>query len=131
MFKGNFTTGSEVTANTNIPITQIWNTNNKISLSTDNTIQLKANGLYIANANLVVTNVAVGNVTAQIYADGVAVNGAIASATSGATTDLITLPLQDALRVVLDNTNSFANISVQCNVAVTPTSGNILVWYER
>jgi len=131
MFKGTFVTGTQISANTNIPITTVFNTNDKIN-NNNGVIQILQSGLYKADANLVITGVAdATNVTAQFYADGVAVAGATGSATSGGTTNLITLPLQDAFRVVSTLPNNTASLAIQCNVAVTPTGGNIIVAYER
>lgn len=132
MLVANFITGTEVPANTNIPLVAVKNTNNRTQVnSANNTISFYKTGLYDLNAILVVTDVAAGNVTAQLYRDGVAVPGATASATSAATTDLITLPLQDAFAVINAMCGSLANVSIQCDVAVTPTGGNVIVEFER
>ena len=132
MLVANFITGTAVPANTNVPLVAVKNTNNRTRVnSANNTISFYKTGLYDLNAILVVTDVAAGNVTAQLYRDGVAVPGATASATSAATTDLITLPLQDAFAVINEMCGSLANVSIQCDVAVTPTGGNVIVEFER
>lgn len=132
MFEGNFTTGAEILANTNIPITQVFNTNNKIRLNnTENTVEILKNGLYKATIELSGESSVAGTTVAQLYADGQPIQGASSSVTASAVDDEVSFSLQKALRVLFTTVPNVVNISVRCDQDFTVTSGNIIVGYER
>lgn len=128
MFKGKIENATAVVANTNIPFTVALNTNESTQYDTAiNNVTIQRNGFYQATASLVVTGVAAGNITAQLYANGVAIPEATAGATSTAVTDLITLPLTDVVKVIGNNVGQFANLSIRLSAAATVNSGNFIV----
>lgn len=132
MFKGNFVVGTQIPANTNIPIQTILKTNSRISNDTvNNTLQFNTSGLYKVNANLVVGTVTGTSVMAQLYENGVPIVGATAQSDITSGTGVATLPLQDAFRVVSTLTPNLANVSVRCNLAVTPIGGNVIAEYVQ
>lgn len=131
MLKANFTTGASVPANTDLPLTIMDNTNRRARVR-DNTIEfLRSGDLYTANAILVANASAASAVTAQLFRNGTAVPGAIATVVPAAVGDAMTFPLQDAFRIVAALYGDLANISVRCTAAVTPVGGNIIVKFER
>lgn len=130
MLIANFVIGTTVPANTNIPITLVKRTNTRSRInSVDNTIEFISKGLYIVDSILVAEATAIGDITAQIYRDGQPVLGAIARGSVEAVGDFVTLPLQDAFNVVLSEFGDIANVSVRCDVAITPEGGNIIAEY--
>ena len=128
MFKGAITTATAAVANTNIPFTVAYNTNNNTAYdATNNIVNITKPGFYDVTANLVVTGVAAGNISAQLYANGVAIPEAVASGTSGAVTDVITLPIDDMFRVISSNLTAFGNLSVRLSAAATINSAVFIV----
>lgn len=127
MLKANYIAGA-VTANTDVPMTVEWNTNQKLSVA-NGSLTFNDGGLYVVQGNLVLTGIT-GSVTAQVYENGVAVPNAIAEATVGATTDIVTLPIQEAVRVFRSNT-ALANLSVRLSAGATVVGGNLIARYER
>ena len=126
MFKGIFSPGAAV-ANTNLTISQNKNTNSRISAS-DNTIKLKSVGLWDVNVNLVATITAEGVATAQLYADGMPVEGAFASTTAGQG-GTYTFSFSDVIATV-PGVDEFVDLSVQLNTAGTVVGGEINVSYR-
>lgn len=127
MFKGTITNAT-VLADTNIPLTVAYNTNDNTAYSTaNNAVAILKPGFYDVDVNLVVTDVAVGDITAQLYANDVAIAEAVAIETSGATTDFITLPIMDMLRVLPTTLTEFARLSVRLDVPATVVSGVVVV----
>lgn len=130
MLIANFNVGTTVPANTNIPITVVKRTNTRARVnSVDNTIEFVSQGLYIVDSILVAEATAIGDISAQIYRDGQPVSGAVARGSVAAVGDFVTLPLQDAFRVVVSEFGDLANVSVRCDVAITPEGGNIIAEY--
>lgn len=129
MLKANFVTGTSIPANTNIPLVTIKNTNDRAVVdTTDASITfLRIGDLYSVNAILVATASAATPATAQLYENGVAVPGAIASVVPAAVGDEMTFVLQDAFRVIPSTFGSLADVSVRVDQAVTPTGGNVIV----
>lgn len=127
MFKGTITNAT-VLADTNIPLIVAYNTNDNTAYSTaNNAVAILKPGFYDVDVNLVVTDVAVGDITAQLYANDVAIAEAVAIETSGATTDFITLPIMDMLRVLPTTLTEFARLSVRLDVPATVVSGVVVV----
>lgn len=127
MFKGTITNAT-VLADTNIPLTVAYNTNDNTAYSTaNNAVAILKPGFYDVDVNLVVTDVAVGDITAQLYANDVAIAEAVAIETIGATTDFITLPIMDMLRVLPTTLTEFARLSVRLDVPATVVSGVVVV----
>jgi len=133
MLKANFNTGAVVPASTNMPLTTIKNTNDRVVVDkTDNSVKfLRIGDIYTVNAVLVATSSAATPVTAQLYENGVAVPGAISTAVPAAVGDAMTFVLQDAFRVIPGTFGELADVSIQCSENVTPTGGNVIVKYER
>lgn len=132
MFVGNFTTGSAVTGGTNIGITPVLNSNNRIRYNKEtNEIEFPQAGLYKVTATLAVTSVSATPIEVQIYVNGVAVPGAVAIADVTASTGSVTVALQDALRVVYSNISDVVKLSVRCDERITLSGGNIIIEYIR
>ena len=128
MFKGTITNEIEVTANTNIPLTVQYNTNGNTSYSSStNSISMRKPGFYDVEGQFVLTDVAEGDVSVQMYADDVPIPEAIATATSAATTNFITLPLTDKFRVVATSLPEHARLSFRTSVAATISAGVVTI----
>ena len=127
MIKTLLTAGS-VVANTNVPLTLLVNTNSKTSLGT-NAIVLNTTGLWDVKANIVFTATATGDVTARLFADGVAVSGALET-TTVATGDDYTCHINDVVRTVPSIGGNVA-LTLQFDQAVTIVNGDFIVEYAR
>ena len=131
MYKG-IITNKTATADTNIPFTTTMQSNGKtVWNGSDNTVQITASGYYEVNVQLVLTGVAVGDVTASLMGNGSSITEAQNIATVGATTDYHTLTIHDVLKVNPSNTNVLANLGVQISEAGTIESGVITVQAVR
>lgn len=126
MLKATITTATAVTAGADIPLNLAFNTNCKTGMS-NNKININSCGLYDIGASFTVTNVAAGNITLQMYNNGTAIAGATASATSAATTDIITLPIMDVVRAVRNCLGADIALSFQLSTAATVNSATVCV----
>lgn len=123
MYKGNII-GVTASSDSNLPFNTVIQSNNKVSYdSSTNSILIKNTGYYEADIHLVLTGVAVGNITVSLIANGTALTEAQAIETSSATTDSITVDLHDVFKVNPYTMNNYANLSVQLSGACTVTSG--------
>lgn len=128
MFKGKITKVTPVTANTNIPLDVEYNTNNNTAFKGNtNTVSVIKPGFYSINGQLVVTDVAVGDISAQLYVNGEIVPEATSTATVAATTDFSTLPITDMIRVVPTTLDENVEVSIQLNVAASISSAVLIV----
>lgn len=120
MYKGTITTQiTDQATNVNIPFTTTWNTNNNTAYdSTNNAVRILQSGFYDVALTIVLTGITT-NVSAQLYADGVAIPEAIATATVGATTDIVTLNIADTIRVLPTVLTSIADLSVRLSGTTT------------
>lgn len=130
MYKGVILTPTPVTANTNIPFITELNTNSETSAKSG-LVTLKTSGYKNLLVNAVVTDIAAGDATLQVFANGVAIPEASATVSSGATTDFITIPIQDVLKVIPNGTLQDAQLSVQLSVAGTINSAVFVVQRVR
>lgn len=126
MYKGVITANTAVAANTNVPFVTVFNTNDNTGSTSAGVVDIKKAGYYDVVANVRVTGVASSPITAQLYANGVAVPEAIATAEITATTGIATLTIVDVLRVVRSDTG-IANISVRLAGAATVTNAVLTV----
>lgn len=123
MYKGNII-GVTASSDSNLPFNTVMQSNNKVSYdSNTNSILIKNTGYYEADIHLVLTGVAVGDITVSLMANGTALTEAQAIETSSATTDSITVDLHDVFKVNPYTMNNYANLSVQLSGACTVTSG--------
>lgn len=128
MFKGTITDEIVTSANTNIPLTVQYNTNGNTSYSSSiDAISIRNPGFYDVEAQFVLTDVAVGDISVQMYADGNPIPEAIATGTSGNTTNFITLPLTDKFRVVATSLPEHAKLSFRTSVAATISAGVVTI----
>lgn len=128
MFKGNITTATAVTADTNIPFVVIWNTNGNTRYNTqNNSIEITNPGYYNVSVLLNVTGSANATIGAQLFADDVAIAETLAETTITATTGLANIEIVDTIRVRPNETFSFADLSVQLDGAATITNAVITV----
>lgn len=127
MFKGTIANGTSV-ANADIPFVTALNTNDRTS-NNNGVISLHKAGYYNVDATLTVAGVS-GNIVATLYADGVATDTQVAD-TLDDTSDIATLSLTDAIRVVQAQYPNVGNISIRLNTAGLSVSGRIIVEYVR
>lgn len=128
MFKGKITKVTPVTANTNIPLDVEYNTNNNTAFKGNtNTVSVIKPGFYSINGQLVVTDVAVGDISAQLYVNGEIVPEATSTATVAATTDFSTLPITDMIRVVPTTLDENVEVSIQLSVTASISSAVLIV----
>lgn len=64
-----------------------------------NAIELKGEGYYAIDADVVVTPTATGNVTVALYKDGVAIPSATSTVTVGTANNTVTLPITTTVRI--------------------------------
>lgn len=112
----------------NIPITVLKNTNSNYSVS-NNAISILNSGITDVKANIVFTATSTDPVTVQLYADGAAVPGALATITpvSGST---YTLHINDVVKTI-PSLSSYATISIQLSEACTLVGGDLICEYVR
>ena len=127
MYKGRITTPITVTAGTDIPFTTAWATLPTLPDTTDAMVRLLQPGIYDVNVSLVITGVGGDAVTAQLYADGVAIPEAVATSTATGTTELITLSITDAVRTVMSLMPNVVDLSVRLTEDATVNSGVAIV----
>lgn len=125
MLKALVGTGAYV-ANTNIPLSALIATNNKSILNQDNTISMRTTGIKDVKANISFTPGTAGTVNLRLFADGVAIPGAIFTA-PGVTTSSITYIINNVVKVVNSYTDDIANISFQFDVDGTLSGGSVIV----
>lgn len=114
MYKGNITTATAVTANTNIPFTTVWNTNNNTRYNAnENVLEFNNGGHYNINAILNVTNVGATPISVAFYANGQIITETIESADVTPTTGLYALEVKDTIKVDQTINSSLANISIR------------------
>lgn len=128
MLKANITTATAVTAGTDIPLNLIFNTNCRTGIN-GNRIRINSCGAYDVDALFNITGVAAGDVSLQMFNNGVAIPDAVASATSTATTDLITLNLTDIIRAVKNNLGT--EIALSFRLSAAATVNNAIVTVQR
>lgn len=116
-------------ADVNIPIAVEFNTNSKIGYNgTTDEIVLRKPGLYNVDGAITATGVA-GDVDIDIIADG-AIRRTF-TATLAAADDFVTIPIIDALRVVYDEFQNVADLSLQTSLAGLTLTGVIRVEYVQ
>lgn len=128
MLKANITTATAVTAGTDIPLNLIFNTNCRTGIN-GNRIRINACGAYDVDALFNITGVAAGDVSLQMFNNGVAIPDAVASATSTGATDLITLNLTDIIRAVKNNLGT--EIALSFRLSAAATVNNAIVTVQR
>lgn len=126
MFKGTLIADTAITAGQNIPINAYINTNNNTEYN-NGVIAIKNAGYYEIFANIVVTGVAVGDITLQMYNNGVALPEATAIATSTSTSKKITLPVHDIIRIGATVPTEHVNLSFRLSADATITNANVTV----
>lgn len=112
----------------NIPITVLKNTNANYTVA-NNAISIESAGITDVKANIIFTATSTDAVTAQLYADGTAVPGALATITpvSGST---YTLHINDVVKTILAIAN-FATLTIQLSEACTLVGGDVICEYVR
>lgn len=128
MFLGNVTNYTNVVG-TDIPFTTELNTNTKVRNSAGE-ISLLDRGLWDIDASIILTGVA-GDITVQLFVDGVAKPTTIAVATLDAAADFATVPITDTVRTIFASYPDVANISLRVDTAGVIVSGKIRVEYVK
>lgn len=127
MFKGNFAAVT-TTANTNIPIDVVWNTNDNTRYnSTDNAVEILASGYYNVNVMLNITGSTPTTIGAQLFADGTAIAESLTESDITATTGTKTLNITDTIKVNTTTTSGYAEISLRLDNVATITNGVITI----
>lgn len=118
MYKGVITTPIAVTAGVNIPFVTELNTNSETAAN-NGAVTLRTTGYKNLFVNAVLTGIAEGQTTLQVFANGIAIPEAVATVTSTADTDVITASIQDVLKVIPNGTLQDAILTVQLSTAGT------------
>lgn len=127
MFKGIILSDTTVITNTNIPFSVVRNSNGCTRYdSTNNAVQITSSGYYDILANIVATSTPGGTITAQLFADGVAIPGALSTITVGAT-GTATFTIIDNEYVAQAMNNNYVEISVRVNSGVTVNDAMLLI----
>lgn len=124
MFLGRVSNWSSVTG-TDVPFTTIRNTNCKLS-NNNGLITFNKAGNYNLDGALVVSGIA-GNVTATVYADGVATSNVV-TVSLAETTDYGVIPIVDAINVTKAQYPSVGTISIRMSAGAT-VNGNLRIEY--
>lgn len=128
MFKAIISSDTSVTANTNIPLAVVKNTNADVEYDAVNKlIKFNIPGHYQVDFHVVATDVAAGDITVSEVLNGVTSDVVLAASTSAATTDFITLDVPDILSLKPTTIGSNATLSYQSDVACTATTGTLTI----
>lgn len=124
MFKGNITAGS-VSANTNVPITQVFNTNQKVGLN-GNQVEILRGGLWDIDSTINFTASGTSTVANLL------INGNIAQSVNLTTeaSSNYQIVFEDAEIVKNTPYSAFVEIAIQFTSQVTVLGGEIIVKYE-
>lgn len=128
MYKGNITTATTVTANTNVPFKTVWNTNGNTRYNSDNnTVEFSTTGKYnvYVMLNFTGTTGTVGGL--QLYANGDAIPESLVQAELTASTGVLGIEVKDTINVLPTIDNATANISVRPTVNMTINNAIITV----
>lgn len=129
MLKLNINEDTAVSANTDIPFELVDNTNNRLSYE-DGVITFLLPGQYRIEGNVMVSNVASGNIMLHIMNGSAYIADAVTGDTSSAVTDLITLPVSKTFEIErLDDEVEHAQSSIQLTAAATIKAAAIAVTY--
>lgn len=128
MLKSLIQNGLALTANTDIPLTLAYSTNNKLSL-VGNNIAVNRKGYYKVNVNMTLTNASASPLTVQLFVDGVAIPEAISSNNITATTGIHTFMISDILRFVPAPSQT-AKISLRIIGGTATTAGTGVITVE-
>lgn len=122
MLKLTNTTSTALIANQVIPLNAVLDTNNSLNFS-NNTIKINKAGYYDVTGNFVITATAAGNISVELFANGVAIPEAISTVTVAAAGDIVTIPLHDIIRVIRSsNVSNTAELTFVVTTACTLTS---------
>lgn len=126
MFLGNFSVANSV-ANENIPITTLISTNRKVvNNSRNNSLELRKAGIYNVDGWMTITGTATTG-SVDLYEDeNYRESIAFTIANNG---DSVTVPIVDAVRVILSKYPEFANISLRVSEGGLSLAGVIRVEY--
>lgn len=126
MYKGTIISATPILANVDIQFGAVLNTNSNTDYC-GSLIKIKTSGLYDVDSTIVVTNVPVGNITLQMYDNGVPIPEATVTATSSALTDVLVLPLHDVLKVVTESGAKVVGLSFRLSVGATINNALVTV----
>lgn len=122
MLKLTNTTSTALIANQVIPLNAVLDTNNSLNFS-NNTIKINKAGYYDVTGNFVITATAAGNISVELFANGVVIPEAISTVTAAAAGDIVTIPLHDIIRVIRSsNVSNTAELTFVVTTACTLTS---------
>nr|DAD84127.1 MAG TPA: hypothetical protein [Podoviridae sp. ctoqT5]DAK01890.1 MAG TPA: hypothetical protein [Caudoviricetes sp.] len=128
MLKANITTATTVAANTDIPLNLVFNTNCRTGMN-GNRIKINSCGAYDIEALFNITGVAAGDISLQMFNNGVAIPDAVVGATSAATTNQISLNLTDIIRALRNNIGT--DIALSFRLSAAATINNAIVTVEK
>lgn len=123
MFKGRIVAGA-YTAGNLIPISQTKNTNDIFELKS-NEVYVKKGGIVDVKANIVVTASGTTAITAQLYGNGNAIDGALYTITP-ADGGKYTLIINDAVIIERSRTEGYAKVGIKLTQGCTIVDGNIV-----
>lgn len=125
MYKGTIASGTALTANTNIPLTTMRNSNWKTQYNpTDSTISVREQGYYNIFVSLPVTNASATPLTLQVYANDTPIATAVCEHGITATTGICTLTIVDCIKVAGAEYPNLAKLSLRL-IGGTATTANV------
>lgn len=126
MLKANITTPYSTLANTDILFKLVFNTNDNTEFE-NGVVTIVEPGFYEVDVMITYNNSTSEIVNAQLYADGVAIPESLSNVTSGAVTDLATINITDAFRVLPSELRQYAKLSVRVSEPVTIQNAILVV----
>lgn len=123
-------TGGSITANSTIPLTLKFNTNNKLALN-NNQITVNKAGFYDITGTFVITSTGTSDITIQLYANGVAIPEAKATITPASSTNY-TVTIEDLEQVKWNFPNlDKVKLEWKSTTAFTLVSANVGIYEVR
>ena len=115
------TTQISLTANQQIPVGGVTAQSNSSATLTNDSIQINRPGYYGVSGQFTVTGTAAGDVTVQLYANGSAIPGALATETLTEGGNA-TLNLSKVVKVLPSNSSSKVALTFKTSTACTLTN---------
>lgn len=126
MFLGTIANYTTV-ANTAIPFTTVINSNDKV-INNDGVLSVTRGGYFNIDSALTVTNTTDADVGISVYADGTKRTGSAQSVSIPAGDD-VNVAIIDAIKVILQQQQSYATISIVPDTAGAVVNGTLRVEY--
>lgn len=116
-------TNGTYTANSTISLTQEFNSNIEFELN-NNAVQVKSPGFVELIGKININPTTAGAITISVLVDDEVVS--TSKAVTAGNSDVVSITVYDLFRVIANNTNTFAKISLQVSAASTISDGGYL-----